>query len=442
MAQFFTRIYKVYLAADPQVLCTDFLLFTRNKKYMILAGAATCTNVVKKYPNSLSCITPLDDITFYVVEIETGRICDQKLFTSDYIYLSNHSGCHLYNDYFAITSVQNQCVYIYLIKPDGKFVPVLDLGWHCNADDQLVLDDQFRKEMLHTELDFQTRILINDSHQVPSDAAYSYLFNSSVSIEIPVTENRNIPLPGLVQKTMTFLYHKALETNTLDHFYQSFTYFSNLVMWRMQFIKESLIMIKLGSINNICSRSNDIVAYTAFFVFYCLDTKQVQGVYENSSPELLHLFETNPCFTSSSFPDDQTTITTVCNNKYAKELIKKHMYAVLKAKNGGKSQSIKRILSALPINPQSFSESPYFNLDFFSFDEKVINSCDRLRNCTDYPVKFFDRKTGRLVFKLRRRRISSGRNKNCLYVFHPTDPLIIAIQSVDSYTIINLHYRE
>ncbi|KAJ3311437.1 acid phosphatase det1 [Boothiomyces sp. JEL0838] len=442
LSDFLTLKYEKYLAPDPQVLCTDFLLFTRNKKYMILAGAATCTNVVKKYPNSLSCITPLDDITFHVVEIETGRVCDYIQFPSDYIYLANHSGCHLFNDYLGITSVQNQCVYIYVIKPDGKFVHVLDLGWHCNPDDQLVLDDQFRKELQHAEIDFQTRILINDPHQVPSDAGYSYLFNSTVSIEIPVTENKNIPLPGLVQKTMAYLYRKAVELNTLSHFYQSFSYFSSLVMWRMQFISESLIMIKLGSINNICGRSNENVAYTAFFVFYCLESKQVVGVYENSSPELLKMFESNPCFTASSFPDDENLTTTVCNNKYARELIKKHIYAVLKAKNGGKSQSIKRILSALPINPQSFSESPYFNLDLFSFDEKVINSCDRLRNSTDYPVKFFDRTTGKLVFKLKKRRIASGRNRNCLYVFHPTDPLVIAIQTVDSYTVINLHYRE
>ncbi|KAJ3325347.1 acid phosphatase det1 [Boothiomyces sp. JEL0866] len=437
LENYFTLKYEVYLAPDPQVLCTDFLLFTRNKKHMIVVAAATCSNIVKKYPNSLSCITPLDDITFYVIEIASGIICDKKVFTSDYIYLANHSGCHLFNDYFGITSVQNQCIYIYVIKPDGKFVHMLDLGWHCNADDQLVLDDQFRKEMHHAELDFQTRILFNDSHQVPSDAGYSYLFNSTVSIEIPVNENKNVPLPGLVQKTMAFLYHKALESNTLGHFYQSFSYFSSLVMWRMQFISESLIMIKLGSINNICGRTNDNVAYTAFFVFYCLESKEVVGVYENSSPELLRMFETNPCFTVPSFPDEQNNITTVSNNKYARELIKKHMYAVLKAKNGGKSQSIKRILSALPINPQSFSESPYFNLDLFSFDEKVINSCDRIRNCTDYPVKFFDRKTGKLVFKLKRRRFSSGRNRNCLYVFHPTDPLVISIQSVDSYTSSN-----
>lgn len=41
------------------------------------------------------------------------------------------------------------------------------------------------------------------------------------------------------------------------------------------------------------------------------------------------------------------------------------------------AQAVKRSLCVLPFSPQSFSDSPYFDLSLFSYDEKVISATDR-----------------------------------------------------------------
>lgn len=50
-------------------------------------------------------------------------------------------------------------------------------------------------------------------------------------------------------------------------------------------------------------------------------------------------------------------------------------------------QSIRRSLSELPVAPQNFRESPYFDPALFNYDEKLISHAERLKHCTEFPVK-------------------------------------------------------
>ena len=83
-----------------------------------------------------------------------------------------------------------------------------------------------------------------------------------------------------------------------------------------------------------------------------------------------------------------------------------------KARNGGAAQAVKRLLSGCPQNPQSFYITPYFDHNLFSWDDKLINAYDRARPCSEFPVKFFERKTGKLKFKLDPHAAPYGSNPN------------------------------
>lgn len=113
------------------------------------------------------------------------------------------------------------------------------------------------------------------------------------------------------------------------------------------------------------------------------------------------------------------------------------------------TQSIKRVLSSVPFNPQSFSESPYYDMQLYSYDEKVINAADRVRPCQEYPCKFYDRKTGRFKFKLDPKitplQPRSRTKKSAHYIFHPSEPFVISVQqgSLQHSTsnVVNIHSR-
>ena len=372
-------LYKRYersLTAGPETLCQDFCLFTTDKKYAVLSSAIPTTAKSSHHnPESLDCLPALDDVTFWVIELESGRITDKKTLYGDCVFLSHHAGVHLFENYLAVTSVQNQCIYIYQIRPNGTLLAGMNLGWMTLPDDEMVLQNSYKSdENLFTT---SARFQLNQVNPIQPGFSNIDLVLSQVSTGSKSSDVKN--LSGLKQRIMSYLFkraHESKDTQAISHFYLTFDYFAKLVMWRMQFLDSDNIMIKYGNISNIQGRT-EAATYTAFYVFYCLSTTQVTAVHENGSMELFEMFESDGCFRGTAYDQPFSNISAPNNNKYAKDHLRKQLYTIKKARNGGSLQAVKRVLSILPLNAQSFSESPYFNLDLYSFDEKLINPIER-----------------------------------------------------------------
>lgn len=106
-------------------------------------------------------------------------------------------------------------------------------------------------------------------------------------------------------------------------------------------------------------------------------------------------------FLRGAFDDPNYPFTAGPNNNYSEKSIIEKQYQTLKAaRNGGTRQAIKKAISHLPYNPQSLSTSPYFDTSLFSFDEKIVSCHEKPKQASEFPVKFYSRKTGRLKFKL------------------------------------------
>ena len=60
----------------------------------------------------------------------------------------------------------------------------------------------------------------------------------------------------------------------------------------------------------------------------------------------------------------------------------------------------KKILAALPFPFQCLSPSPFFDPSIMSFDTKYVSLIEKPKLAPDYSIKFFDRRSKKLVFEL------------------------------------------
>ncbi|CAG8539141.1 8929_t:CDS:10 [Acaulospora morrowiae] len=470
-------------SSQSETLCKEFCLITSNQKYMILASSSPSNCSVEEarlYPCSLNCIPNFDDITFYLVELATGKTCDTRTYKNECIHLLYHSGVSLMGNLFSIMSIQNQTIRILHIKDDGRFIDVQDVGWLSYDDDELVLaryrdfDLQYNAQRkiaisptIHRnassdfmELDderyaFSSSFLSSNSlndmteNKVPSPNTFSSP-QQGIATGISVNAEAATPISGIKQRMLSYLFKKAYHSNdgglALRHFYQIFAQLASLVMWKMQFIDESRFLIKFGSIDCVTGRHHESAAHTTFFVIYNFLTTEVSSVYDNASEEFLTEFENSPeIFQRVAFNQPSLCDSAYSNNIYAKAVLEKRLYAIRHARNGGPSQVVKRVLSSLPYSPQTCSESPYFDHSLFAYDDNIVSAFDRPRPCQENIAKFYSRKTGEFKFKLTfglPNKTSIRTKRSVALIVHPNFPFIISVQyTVLQLPIINFHVR-
>jgi hypothetical protein len=83
----------------------------------------------------------LEDITFYLVGLQDGIVYDKRAFRRDYIPLAHHAGVYLYNDLFAVLSIQTQTIHLFQIQ-GSRFLDVRTIGTQCYEDDDLAFAQQ------------------------------------------------------------------------------------------------------------------------------------------------------------------------------------------------------------------------------------------------------------------------------------------------------------
>eukprot|EP01132_Coremiostelium_polycephalum_P007974 gene7974-9808_t len=260
-------------------------------------------------------------------------------------------------------------------------------------------------------------------------------------------------LIGIKQRFLSYLFKKAYtgpdSKKALSLYYSLFPQYCNLVMWKMQSLDASHLLIKFGSIDGLLGRVTDYCNQICFFVVYNMYTTEIIGVYENSNKEFAKTFE-QFCehFRACSCPTGLIKFRSTCsNNSFVREHLIKQKLAVVNARYGGETQAVKRILSALPFSPQSWNESPYFDKYLFSYDEKIISSTERPKPLVDYPIKFYSRVSGEVKFKLNtggpQDKNDRQSKKYATYIFHPYYPFIISLQhsSNASPLLVNFHYK-
>lgn len=247
-------------------------------------------------------------------------------------------------------------------------------------------------------------------------------------------------LPLLKQRILSFLCRRAMSTGLARrklYFHLASGMFSKLAMWRCMFLDRSRLLLKFGAEEQVTGRTDPPPGSQAFFVLYNLETTLVEGVWDSASEELLVLYERCHAFRGPQFVEEPWhPAQGVVENPWAREAASKGMHAVGKAKNGGVLASIRRLLSALPHNPQSHSTSAYLDLSLFSYTHP-LSTFERPILLPDHPLRFWNRATGEKVFELD---LGQGRRWGSL-VWHPVEPLCFSVVVGNGGTTVNLHVR-
>ncbi|KAJ3338012.1 acid phosphatase det1 [Gonapodya sp. JEL0774] len=255
-------------------------------------------------------------------------------------------------------------------------------------------------------------------------------------------------LPGLKQRLMAHLHRLAVASGDparLRYFYLSWDYFSSLVMWRCEWMDQDTIVFKMGAPDSV-GKSDPPPTAATFLMVVELSSGKILGFHDSCSPDLLDWYERDDRWRRQA-AGRVNWCGSLANSERAREAVRRAMFSLWKAKNGGSHQAIKRALANVPHNPQSYSESPYWDQELFSYDERTIGPLERPKVAIDFPYKFFNRVTGEYAFTIDPFPTPYGvgpvRSKHyAALLFHPTDPFCLTVmyQSQQQATI-NIHAR-
>ncbi|RDD37456.1 DET1-like protein [Trichoplax sp. H2] len=433
---FFKRQFITTVTSNGELLNRECSLYTDDSRYVIVCSAIAVPEDPSPYfydiyrsnesvfPNVRS---PLEHYTIHIVDLQTGRHCDQKTFRYDKIYLSHNQGLYLYKDILTVLSVQQQTIHIFQVTKHGLLIDIRTIGRFCFDDDELAL-----------------------SALSANITSHHYQSNTTASTR-PQRRDRpfcDTSINSLKHRLLTYLWRKANQEGPdgLRRFYKHYIYFCALRMWKMQMLDEEHLLIKYANEDVVTMRVMDPNAQPSLFVIYNTKSTKVIAVFENTSELLLRLFE-EFCdqFRNAQLHLAIPFTSSASNNLHARQLLRRFKDTIVSAKYGGHIEAVKRLLAQLPISAQSFSSSPYLDLSLFSFDDKWISQLERPKPCGDHPIKFFGRDSGLLKFKifpgipdvqsppLARRLVA--------FTFHPFYPFAISVQRTNIDYIVNFHFR-
>jgi de-etiolated-1 len=270
----FERIFQlkhvVNISQSGEQLNRECSLFTDDSRYVIVGSAVHMnedsrphfyhiyTNNESVTPNHLS---PLEDYSLHLIDLSVGRLCDTKTFKTDKIFLSHNQGLYLYKNTLAVLSVQHQTVHIFHIE-DGSFIDIRKIGRFCYEDDEFLL---------------------------------SPIISQSPTSHIPF---REASINALKHRLLAYLFHRAQSMSQrsgspleLRRFYQYFDQFRALRLWKMQLLDENHLLLKYAGEAVVTLKTSEPNSQSSFFVIYNVPEAKVLAVFENTSEELLQLFE-------------------------------------------------------------------------------------------------------------------------------------------------------
>ena len=329
----------------------------------------------------------------------------------DKIILSHNQGLYLYNDTLAVLSIQHQTIHIYQIV-EGTFQPLRSIGRFC-CDEE------------------------------------SFLYDSSITVNSNNRAFREPTINSLKHRILVYLFTQAKakydqgDKVALRKFYQHFDIYRDLRMWKIQLLDEDNLLIKYASEEVVTLKAHEPNSQASFFVIFNIWEKKILSVYNNTSEELLYLFE-NFCdsFRNARLAFRSQWSCSPSNNIHANLLHQRFKQTIISAKGGGVVEARKRLLAQLPISAQSYSSSPFLDLSLFSFDDKWVSQMERPKAASEFPIRFFARDSGLLRFRIhagvQKSSLNSGR-RLVAFCFHPSEPFAISVQRINTDYIANFH---
>ncbi|CAO3618129.1 unnamed protein product [Cunninghamella blakesleeana] len=330
---FFQLKYRQSLnIPEGHFLCKDFYLITNNLRYIILASYKMLYAPLNRrslYPTSLDDIKILNDYIFYSIDLETGQLISQYTLSSDYLQLNHHACVSLYNHMLAILSLKHQTIKIVLIDLQGYFHELRSIGHYLYPDDELLINQQEENEIQYQQQykqqrqqrqqhpkESQSRSTVNNKYKVNNEVVSDSL--TTVELDEPIIGITGYTLDDLYygneniwqrsniynsqpekqvygsfqQAFLSKLFKMASTRNdgvSLQQYYRNFNVYSCMRFWRMQYLNEQKILIKLVPASASLISTTDALNYLVIFVIFNLETSQIEEIFDNSNERIISI---------------------------------------------------------------------------------------------------------------------------------------------------------
>ncbi|KAJ1956180.1 hypothetical protein EC988_001483 [Linderina pennispora] len=562
----FSEFFRLAWARDyvgvGESLHREVCLVTDNG-YLILARlrrtgiASTFNNSGQQasravYPNTLSCVNAVEDMTLLVVELGTGNIVDTREYPNDIIYLGGHNGLSLYQDRLCVVSLKYQCVRLMKIDT-GRLVDIQEIGWYTRQDDSIYEEELRIRELrcqrkrraetarlaelspaakrqrrleaalmlASTTADaepgalgsreqtpfifpfspsVQTLLGHPPSGTISPSMATAPLQATAVSAETMDAARRisvlhlqtlqrfpphyrmmvtrtmqqgrgeadgNLaslepslaiaPLSGLKQRLLATLFLRARESAAgTQHFYRTYQLYEWLVVWRVQFLTSSTLLMRFVPVQTAISRSHtqhnlsaNLANSFSLLAEYDIETTRFGNIWDTSDQALAQEVETR----MDMFRAPMVGVSpSLANDVYLREAFMASQAGIRQTRSGGPVQAARKAAALLPVAPQTLQTSPYLDPVVFKCSTRMRQGIERFRVTQSAPIKFYDRATGALRFVLAPGNDGDGlavgddagqQKSGAHYLFHPTLPLVLSTQhelSSIAVPVSNIHY--
>ncbi|KAJ1872560.1 hypothetical protein LPJ55_003018 [Coemansia sp. RSA 990] len=137
--QFFEPLWARTFTGMGESLHRDLCLTTANSSHIIVARVrrAEAQEERSEHPNTLACVRAVEDISLLVIDVRTGQLVDSRMFPSDIVFLSGHSGVSILEDRLCVLSIKHQCLHMMRVGRDGHLSDMHDIGWYTREDDAI-----------------------------------------------------------------------------------------------------------------------------------------------------------------------------------------------------------------------------------------------------------------------------------------------------------------
>uniref|UniRef100_A0A1I8NBV4 Uncharacterized protein n=1 Tax=Musca domestica TaxID=7370 RepID=A0A1I8NBV4_MUSDO len=425
----FKKKYTIQLInaswSTRHVLDREFSIFLENGRYVLLvsvAGGAILPSyqAYQEYPDLFDDAN-LYDYTFHLVDLHKGCISDTLRMEHDFIVLSHNHSVSVYGRTIAILSIYRQCIELLELDMEGKLQRLYTVGpYGSNLDRDQILAHQ---QMTTSTLD----------------------------------HTHSVPLSHFKQKILAFIYNWALEASTecerkekIKFFYKNFGLVERMLIMKMQLIDSEHILMRYEKrqsqmpLEMLEGTVDSVTKNFKLYVFYNITEQKVLTIFGQNSVNMLLMLR--------NFCDEFRNVRSLyswhasspSNNVYFRESFDND----LKSFPGGIREAAARANPTLPISAQNFSAIPYLDYSLFNYDHRFISALERPRLIGMEPIRFRDRITNILKFRVHLEHSSDtwqeygmGTNPRDLvtFIFHPYEPFFISIQKFISRYVLNFH---
>ena len=208
LTDMFPLEWEAPIVRHPAMLCRDFCLATCDHRHMIVASASPSPTVrptpSPEHPRMISGFGHVDDIVFFLVDVDSGKVADSIKFANDHVMLAHHTGVALCGSRFGVLSVRHQLIRLFRIHR-GRFIVDRQIGHSLHPDDPIRIPGFLRER-----------------------------------------DNEHRRWDGFHQKLHAFLYEQV-PSNRILCLHRHRESIDGLHFWKFQFIDEHHVLIRLGS---------------------------------------------------------------------------------------------------------------------------------------------------------------------------------------------------